>query len=488
MSHAAPARPVRADQVTRWDWDTDVAIVGFGASGACAAIEAAEAGAKVMLLEAGAGSGGASAWSGGEIYFGGGTEVQKSAGFNDTAEALESYLMMAGGPDADAEKVRLYARNSVAHFEWIKAQGVPYKGNYLPGKIIEPADDGTLIWSGSEEAWPFYETSSPAPRGHVIQFMGWGGGRKLVDILEARVRAMGVDIRVNAYVENLIADAEGAVVGLVVRIDNEQKYLRSKKGVVLCTGGFCMNSEMLKRYTPEVLRCNSPIGERDDGSGIMMGMAVGADAIHMDEFFVTCPWIIPESFAKGVFVNSRGNRFINEDCYHGRVSRAILDQPGDKAYLLLDSEIFAQPLDLARISVAGTGDTWEEVEQELGMPEGTLSSTMRTYNRYAVEGEDPVFRKRLPWLKPLNVAPYAAVELNVRSSFFSFFTLGGLRTKSTGEVLDRAGERIPGLFAAGRAACGLPRWGAGYSSGMSLADCTFFGRLAGRAAAGAASN
>lgn len=483
MSRNAPARPVRADQVKRWDVETDVAIVGFGASGACAAIEAAEAGAKVTLLEAGAGSGGASALSGGEIYFGGGTPVQRDAGFNDTAEALETYLMMAGGPDADADKVRLYAQNSVAHYEWIKAQGVPYKGNYLPGKIIEPADDGTLIWSGSEEAWPFYEQSKPAPRGHVIQFMGWGGGRKLVDILESRVRALGVDVRINAYVQNLVSDADGRVLGVVARVDNKDVYVRANKGVVLCTGGFCMNQDMLKRYTPDVLRCNSPIGERDDGSGIQMGMAAGGDAIHLDEFFVTCPWIIPESFAKGIFVNTRGNRFINEDCYHGRVSRTMLDQPGDKVYLLLDSEIFAQPLELARIFVAATGETWEEVESELGMPEGTLSATMRTYNRYAVEGEDPVFRKRLPWLKALNVPPYAAVELNFGASFFSFFTLGGLRTKPTGEVLDRAGAPIHGLFAAGRAACGLPRWGAGYSSGMSLADCTFFGRLAGRSAA-----
>jgi succinate dehydrogenase/fumarate reductase flavoprotein subunit len=485
MSRNAPARPVRADQVTRWDIETDVAIVGFGASGACAAIEAAEGGAKAILFEAGAGSGGASALSGGEIYFGGGTEVQKNAGFNDTPEALETYLMMAGGPDADADKVSLYANNSLAHFEWIKAQGVPYKGNYLPGKIIEPSDDGTLIWSGSEEAWPFYEKSKPAPRGHVIQFMGWGGGRMLVNILEERVRALGVDVRTNAYVQNLVADADGRVLGLVVRIDNADIYVRANKGVVLCTGGFCMNQDMLKRYTPDVLRCNSPIGERDDGSGIQMGMAAGGDAIHMDEFFVTVPWIIPESFAKGIIVNAHGNRFINEDCYHGRVSRTMLDQPGDKVYLLLDSAIFAQPLELARISVAATGDTWEEVEQELAMPEGTLSATMATYNRYAVEGQDPVFKKRPPWLKALNEPPYAAVELNFGMSFFSFFTLGGLRTKPTGEVLDRTGAPIPGLYAAGRAACGLPRWGAGYSSGMSLADSTFFGRLAGRSAAAA---
>ncbi len=484
MTEFSSARPFRAEAVEHWDIETDVAIVGFGASGACAAIEAAGAGARVSLFEAGSGSGGASAMSGGEIYFGGGTEVQRAAGFEDTAEALEVYLLMAGGPDADAAKVALYARNSVAHFEWMKEQGVPYKGNYLPGKIIEPSGDDTLIWSGSEEAWPFFEKSKPAPRGHVIQFMGWGGGRKLVDALDARVRALGVDVRADASVLSLIADASGRIVGLVARIDNRPHFVRAAKGVILCTGGFCMNNAMLRRYAPEALRCNDPIGERDDGAGILMGMGAGGDAIHMNEFFVTCPWIIPESFVKGIFVNEHGQRFINEDCYHGRVSRAMLDQPGERVFLLLDNAIFAKPLDLARIRIAATGDTWEEVERELGMPQETLASTLRTYNRYALEGHDPVYRKQPPWLKPLNEPPYAALELNFSSSFFSFFTLGGLRTLPSGEVLDSSGAPIPGLFAAGRATSGLPRWGAGYSSGMSLADCTFFGRLAGRKAAG----
>lgn len=480
---AAQAHPIRANSVKAWDIETDVAIVGFGASGACAAIEAAQAGAKVTLFEAGSGSGGASALSGGEIYYGGGTDEQRAAGFDDTAEALESYLMMAGGPDADAAKVGLYAKESLAHYAWMKQQGVPYKGTYLPGKIIEPTTDDTLIWSGSEEAWPFYETSKPAPRGHVVQWEGWGGGRKLVDVLDARARALGVEIRTDAYAQSLITDEDGRVVGLSVRLDGRVQSVRARRGVILCTGGFCMNREMLKRYTPGILRSTHPIGERDDGSGIRMGMSVGGDAIHMDEFFVTCPWIIPDSFVKGIFVNERGQRFINEDCYHGRVSRQMFDQPGDRVYLLLDNEIFAKPLELANIHVAAVGETWDELESELKMPAGALTGTMKTYNAYALEGEDPIYRKRKPWLKALTVAPFAAIELNFSQSFFSFFTLGGLNTLPTGEVLDTAGAPIAGLYAAGRAACGLPRWGAGYSSGMSLADATFFGRMAGRQAA-----
>jgi len=391
--------------------------------------------------------------------------------------------LMAGGPDADAAKVRLYADNSLAHYEWLVEQGVPYKGTFLPGKIIEPETDDTLIWSGSEEAWPFSEAAKPAPRGHVIQWEGWGGGRKLVDVLEARVRALGVTVHTDTRVISLISDLDGRVHGLVVRQYGQNRYVRAARGVILCTGGFTMNADMLRRYAPEALRLENPIGTTDDGSGILMGMSVGGDAIHMDQFFTTCPWYPPEGLVKGVFVNRNGQRFINEDCYHGRVSRTMADQPGDRVYLLVDQSLFERPMEFSRIDLAAAGETWAEIEAELEMVPGSLTATMDVYNRYAAQGQDPVWRKAPQWLKPLTEGPFAAFELRIGYSYFSYFTLGGLNTLPSGEVLDRAGDVIPGLYAAGRATSGLPRWGHGYSSGMSLADCTFFGRQAGRTAA-----
>ncbi len=477
-------RPFPATEVLHWDHETDIAIIGFGATGACAAIEAAEAGAKVMLFERNSGSGGASGLSGGEIYLGGngGTDVQKAAGFEDSTEDFATYLKMAGGPCADDAKCELYAREAINHFTWLKAQGIPYRGNYLPGKIIEPTDDSTLIWSGSEAAAPFCNQAKPAPRGHVIQHIGWGGGRPLVDILEAKARALGVDVIVDARAVALVQDGE-RIVGVVIRIDNQNRFVRADKGVVLATGGFVMNEDMRRKYCPETFKINSPIGDKDDGSGIMLGLGAGGEAIHMEQFFTTCPWTIPEPHAKGVFVNIAGQRFINEDCYHGRVSRTMLDQPGDRVYLLLDSVHFEQPPDFACMTIAGTGADWEEVERELEMPLGTLAATMAFYNRHAREGRDPLFGKRAPILTPLDSGPFVALELNFGTSYFSFFTLGGLRTSTDGEVLAPNGAAITGLYAAGRCTSGLPAWGHGYSSGMSLADCTFFGRQAGKAAA-----
>lgn len=484
MAEPSLHKPIQAQDVSAWDLETDVAVVGFGAAGACAAIEAAQAGAKVMLFERNSGSGGASGLSGGEIYIGGGggTDVQRAAGFEDSTEDFIAYLKAAGGHCADDAKCELYGREALNHFAWLKQQGVRYRGNYLPGKHIEPTDDSTLIWSGSEAAAPFCDIARPAPRGHVIQHMGWGGGRPLVDILEASAGAKGVDVFVDARVVGLIEDA-GRISGLVVRIDNKNRYVRAVRGVVLATGGFVMNEDMRRKYCPETFKVSSPIGDKDDGSGIMLGLGAGGEAIHMEQFFTTCPWTMPEPHAYGVFVNRQGQRFINEDCYHGRVSRTAVDQPGDRVYLLLDNAHFETLMDFAHMSIAGTGNSWEEVESEVGMPAGTLSATMAFYNTHARLGRDPLFGKKSPILVPLDQGPFVALELNFQTSYFSFFTLGGLRTSSRAEVLDRNGQPVAGLFAAGRCTSGLPAWGHGYSSGLSLADCTFFGRQAGMGAA-----
>jgi succinate dehydrogenase/fumarate reductase flavoprotein subunit len=287
---------------------------------------------------------------------------------------------------------------------------------------------------------------------------------------------------VDTRVLGLIEDG-GRIVGAVAKSDGAILHLQATRGVVLATGGFVMNEEMRRKHCPQTFRINDPIGDRDDGAGIMMGIGAGGEAVHMDQFFTTCPWTMPEPQASGVFVNIHGQRFINEDCYHGRVSRCAVDQPGGKVYLLLDSAHFSQPAEFARTDIAATGDSWEEVEAELGMPAGTLAHTMAFYNAHAGEGRDPLFDKRAPILTPLNKAPFVALELNFQTSYFSFFTLGGLNTSVNGEVLGADGDPVKGLFAAGRCTHGLPAWGHGYSSGLSLADCTFFGRQAGKAAA-----
>jgi len=480
----SPSCPVPLDKVQKWDIETDVAVVGFGAAGASSALEAARGGARVMLFEVAAGNGGASALSGGEIYMGGsgGTPIQRAFGFEDSTEDMYQYLLMSTGPNADAAKVRLYADNSLEHFHWLTAQGVQYKTSYIAERCIEPLTDDCLIWSGSEEAWPFVERAKPAPRGHCPKFVGMGGGRHVMDALASRVVEAGVDVRYNARALALVADHNREVHGLIARIDGEIRFVRARRGVVLCAGGFIMNREMLKRHAPNFLRPLYPIGTVDDGSGIRLGMSVGGSTINMSECFVTTPWYPPGSLVKGIFVNGRGQRFINEDGYHGRVSNYALQQGGDRIWLLQDQATYsASPMQTgARIEIGAAGDTWEEVERELKLPDGSLVNTVSVYNHHAAQGTDPLFHKAAKWLKPLNEPPFVALDCRIDYCYYATFTLGGLDTLPTGEVKDEDGAIIPGLFAAGRTACGLPRYGAGYSSGTSLGDATFFGRQAGK--------
>jgi 3-oxo-5alpha-steroid 4-dehydrogenase len=471
--------------VVQWDLETDVLVVGFGIAGACAAIEARLAGARVTILEVAGAPGGSAAMSGGEFYLGGGTDVQRAAGFDDPLEDFRAYLMMAGGPGVDEARVELYVRNSLAHYQWLQDQGVPFKGTYLPGKWPEPPTDDTLIWCGSEAAWPFRDVAKPAPRGHAAQAVGRGAGALIMARLAARVRELGVEIHLGARALCLVANRANAVHGIVARIDGAAKMVRVRKGVMLASGGFICNTAMLRQYAPQALACTGmPLSAgNDDGSGIRMGLSVGGAVTHMEQFFATKTFFPPESLVKGVFVNAQGQRFINEDAYHGRITQFALRQTGSRVWLMVDNATFARPESFPAIPIAAVGETWAEVESELSMPAGALQHTMSAYNRAAAQGVDPMFHKQPEWLQPLTQPPFAALGFGPQDYPAVTFTLGGLQTRPSGEVLDGAGASVPGLYAAGRAACGIPRWGDGYSSGMSLGDSSFFGRQAGRSAA-----
>ena len=136
---AKPAKPRKLSSIQQWDIETDVAIVGFGGAGACAAIEAAEAGADVTIFELASSSGGSTALSSAEVYMGGGTRVQKACGIEDDKEEMFKFLMMCGGKQADEAKVRAYCDGSVNHFDWLVAHGMPYKDSLYNHRAIMPA-------------------------------------------------------------------------------------------------------------------------------------------------------------------------------------------------------------------------------------------------------------------------------------------------------------------------------------------------------------
>ncbi len=472
--------PIAVESVPRWDDEADVVIVGLGIAGGSAAIEAARAGADVVVLECASGGGGASALSEGVIYFGGGTPIQKACGFDDSSDEMFKYLMQ-GSDTADEEKVRLYCEQSLDFYRWFVELGVEFKESFFKDKTTHPTTDDCLIYSGNEMAFPFSEHARPAPRGHKARQEGNAGGY-VMQRIEKGLGEAGAKVITDATVRALVRGADGDIVGVVARVDREPAYFRARRGVVLATGGFIMNREMLGRHAPHLLRCNYPVGtDADTGSGILMGMAAGAATGNMSQGFCSTPFYPPGNHVKGMLVNGQGQRFINEDAYHGRCGDAILNKQGGVAYLIVDDEIYGQTVAFHKL--AAVEDTFADLERALGMPEGALVETAAYYNRHAQRAEDPLFHKHSDYLRALAQPPYAALDCRVDKAIYGAFTLGGLETRASGEVLTNAGEPVPGLYAAGRTTVGLPRTGWGYTSGTSLGGASFFGRQAGKSAA-----
>lgn len=486
MSSSTPTHPRRFRDIDEWHFETDVAIVGFGGAGASAAIEAAESGADVIIFEVASASGGSTALSSAEIYMGGGggTRVQRACGYEDSTEDMINYLTTAQGDYADEERIRLYCEGSLDHFNWMVSLGVPYKDTEFKKRAMMAVTDDCLLYTGNEKAWPFCEIAKPCPRGHNLEVEGDNGGPLFMDILTKQVEARGVRIEYDARALTLIADTLGEVCGVVVRIDGEERHVRTRKGVLLCAGGFVMNKDMFEHHAPVISRFADPIGNPfDDGSGIRMGEGAGGALLHMNQCFFTIPYYPPSSLTFGILVNAQGQRFINEDVYHARIASHIQKQVGTGVYLIIGEKHWKQP-NLLGGEVVGTGDTIEEVAKEIGLPVDNLSHTVRAYNQHAANGEDPLFHKQSDWLVPIEPT-IAAVDITPgRHGNYVAFTFGGLNTRPTGEVLRMDGEVIPGLYAAGRTTCGLPRRPEGYASGLSVGDVTFFGRLAGRQLAG----
>ena len=468
-----------AAEIESWDEETDVVVVGLGAAGAAAALDAARAGAETVVIERAAGGGGTSAMSGGVLYLGGGTKLQQACGFEDSDEEMFKYLMATVGESPDEPKLRLYCEGSVAHFDWMLEQGVPYKESFYYGCSGEPPTDDGLVWSGSERCHPYCELAVPAPRGHVAM-QEHQTGPLVMQKLVAAVEASPARIATNHRCTALVQQADGMIVGLVANEFGKDRTIRARRGVVLTTGGFIVNDDMIAAHTPLVARCNVRVGaEGDDGSGISLGIAAGGATMHMDAASISLPITQPWSLKRGVMVNAQGQRFINEDAYYGQLGEAALFHQNGRVWLVVDDEIFEKPEYFGEL--AAGGETPAELEAELGLPPGSLESTIALYNRHAEKGEDPIFHKQLEYLKPLGAAPYGAIDCTTDNALYAAFTLGGLRTDVDGRVLDPAGDPIPGLFGAGRSTSGLCV--GGYSSGLSLGDGTFFGRRAGRAAA-----
>ncbi|WKL16886.1 FAD-binding protein [Comamonas testosteroni] len=532
-----------ADEV-QWSDASDVVVVGWGGAGASAAIEAREQGAEVLVIERFSG-GGASVLSGGVVYAGGGTRYQKEAGFEDSPEAMTAYLKHEVNGVVSDETLARFSRDSVTNLNWLEKQGATFAST-MPGyKTSYPADGMYLYYSGNEVV-PAYGNpqllKKPPPRGHRVVAKGQSGAMFFA-ALQKSTLAHGARTLTQARVQRLVREKDsGRVLGVEVmvlpegdprterhkKLDElvakwrlyqapraqagrreaaqieseigEKRYIRARKGVVLSTGGYIFNSELLERHAPAYKPGWLTGAAGCDGSGLRLGQSVGGIAQDLNNIsawrFITPPSVWP----KGLVVNTQGERFCNEQVYGAKLGYEMMEKQGGQAWLIIDSKLRRQaawqclfgglwafqsmPALALMYKVAIKGKSVDDLAKKLRMDAAVLQLQFDRANAAARgEIEDPLGKSQ-DMRHEFKGGSLFAIDISISQKMFplAVLSLGGLKVnEDNGAVIDGAGYDIPGLYAAGRTAIGVAS--SRYVSGLSLADCVFSGRRAGKAAA-----
>jgi 3-oxo-5alpha-steroid 4-dehydrogenase len=520
-----------------WDRSVDVAVVGFGGAGAAAAIEAREQGAEVAVIDRFNG-GGSTKISGGIVYAGGGTAIQREAGVEDSPENMYNYLVQETGDAVCAETLQQFCNESASNLEWLKTQGVPFEASLCPFKTSYPSNKYYFYYSGNESFAPYSDTATPAPRGHRARGKGVSGAA-LFAPLQASAEYQGVHILTQHRAQGIIRSKEGEVLGVALAkmpegsiatwlhrqlyalmiylryasmyvplitwcsrallelLENrfsKPMHLRARHGVVLSTGGFFYNRNMVEQYAPKNLP-GMPLGTiGDDGSGILMGESVGGATAQMDNI---SDWRFvnpPQAFVRGVLVDQQGKRICNEMLYGAQLAERIIEQADGQAWMIIDAALAKQALGEIGPSRAmwfqsatalvylyfarKKAPTLEKLAAKLGMPAEALQQTVNEYNTFVGKGKDTM-GKPADYMAVLSKGPWYALDCRIDGRVRNpSITLGGLRVdEATGEVLAGDGSTINGLYAAGRSALGVASHS--YVSGLSIAGCIFSGRRAG---------
>ncbi len=436
----------------------DVVVIGAGGGGMSAAVEAADAGASVVVLEKMPGVGGNTMYATGGMNAPG-TRYQEALGIEDSVDLFVSDAMTGGRELNDPALVNVMATNAAEAVHWLADLGA------------DLSDVGRM---GGHSV-----NRTHRPTG------GAAVGAEIVLTLEQAVLDRGVDIREGNMVTEILMNRNGAYGVRVERMNGEVYEIRAG-AVIVATGGFGADNSIVAEIDPDLLGFGTTNHRGATGDAIQM---LGDSVAWVDlEQIQTHPTVVPErnimitEAVRGngaIMVGREGTRFVNELGTRDVVSESILAQPGGTAFLLFDQEVresLSAIETYARQRLMVEGETLEALAIELGMPTDALEQAVAEYNDAVAAGEDAAYgRPQLP--RTLTTGPFYAIEIGPAVHH----TMGGVGINTSAQVISANNAVIPGLYAAGEVTGGVH--GANRLGGNALADIVVFGRIAGQNAA-----
>ena len=487
--------------------DADVVVVGAGGAGMTAAITAAAESKSVVILESQSMVGGNSVRATGGMNAGK-TVYQDENEFGESA-GVEKTLKTAAEKYADNETITALAKTVSEQWAAYQANPTGYFDSVelmeldtmIGGKGINDPELVETLCANSADAIDWLDEHGITL--HNVSSFGGASvkrihrpvnaegktvsvGSYMIPLLQENCEKAGVKMMLDTTATEILTDANGAAVGVKATGASGETVTVNAKAVVLASGGFGANLDMVVKYKPELKGFMTTNAPGIQGQGIEMAQAIGAATVDMDQIQIhptveanTAALITEGLRGDGaILINEEGQRFIDEVGTRDVVSAAEIAQTGSYSWLVVDQAMVDASSVIQGYIKKGytvTGETYEELGKAMGVDAAAFAETMDKWNGYVEAKNDPDFG-RTSFANPLNTAPYYAVKVTAGVHH----TMGGLKINANTEVLNEKGEVIPGLFAAGEVTGGVH--GANRLGGNAVADFTVFGRIAGAAA------
>lgn len=437
----------------------DVVVVGSGGAGLAAAIQAHDLGASVVVVEKmpviGGNTNKASAGMNAAE-----TKFQKLKGIVDSKDLFYKETLTGGKNKNNPELLRYFVENAPDAIDWLDNNGIELSGITTTGGMS------------------IDRTHRPASGAAVGGF--------LISGLQKNINRRGIEVMLDTNVTEILTENH-KVVGVKVSEEDGSVQTIKAKAVIIATGGFSANREMVEKYRPDLKGFVTTNHKGATGSGIMILEKLGAGTVDMKEIQIhptveqTTSYLISESIRGGgaILVSQKGQRFVNELDTRDKVSAEIIKLPEHYAYILFDQQVRNENKAVEEYvshDLVVQADTIKDLADKLSIDSNTLSQTVERYNQFAETKRDEDFGRTTGMRHPINKGPFYAIKIAPGVHH----TMGGVTINTDTQVLDTDKHVIQGVFAAGEVVGGVH--GANRIGGNAVADIIIFGMQAGRKA------